>query len=246
MIRKFFTRLLLFSIAITGCLVLAAVVAAYLATQQPEFYTELRAQEFTLPQQKAAEASLRLQEQEVRRWSAKAAALQDAPDSDTMSVTITQSQLNAQLAAVKGNSRGDWQNPRIHIAQDSIEFGVEIVTPKVTCVLSAQLKPTVTPQRRLQLDLVAMRVGRLPLPIKTVLGWLPRDARLAEGDVELDLSGSSPRFLVKLADNDPKSPRVQSVTCAQGELTIEFLRPADAGGLAGGRDEARQVAANRQ
>ena len=86
------------------------------------------------------------------------------------------------------------------------------------------LKPTLTSEGRLRLDLVTARIGQLPLPLR-LLRWLPRDISRSGGDVELDLTAPTPHMRLNLSGNGSKFPSVKSIKCVDGEITIEFFAP---------------------
>jgi hypothetical protein len=247
MFRKLFVRLFLSAVAVLGIIVLTVGIAGYLALQQPAFYTDLLAQQFSSSDQTAANASFQLIGDDLRRWTDRSLALQRVqllPDSakranaslealpgdydpaqDTHSISFSEKQINAQFASQKVSRTGEWQNPRVRIGQDRIEFGFEFVTSAASCVLSAELKPTSTSDGKLRLDLLSARVGRLPIPLGTILRYLPRNACNLGSGAELNLTGATPSICLNLSDNGGKSPAVKSIECTDGEITIEFFAP---------------------
>lgn len=246
MFRKIIVRLFLCFFVLIGSVVLAVGIAGYLAIQRPAFYAELRDQAFSKSDQIAANGIF----QDVARWSDRSIALQrsqlsDAatpaigisnatvsnasvahydPIHDTFSVTFTQKQINAQFAANKASVSGQCRNPRIRIGRDRIDVACEVVTSKVNCVLSAELKPTVTADGRLRLDLLAARIGQLPIPLR-ILSWLPRNICHAGNGMDMDLTAPTPYFCLNVSDNGSKSPAIKAIQCKEGEITMEFGAP---------------------
>ncbi len=221
-------------------------IAGYLALQEPAFYSDLRAQQFSEGDQLAAKMFFQQMEKDLRLWrdrslarqgerlsdsTTPAAAIPDAfvgecdPTQDTHSISITERQINALLASDKASVRGEWQNPRIRIRQDHVDFAFEFATSKARCVFSAELKPTLSSEGRLHLDLVAVRIGKLPLPLRTIMRWVPRDVHYSGSDMEVDLTAATPHICLNLSDNNPESPSVKSIKCMESEVTIEFLVP---------------------
>jgi hypothetical protein len=252
MFRKLFVRLFLCCVALVGILVVSLCIAGYLALQQPAFYADRLAQQFSNSDQMAANASFQRVEQDLRRWTDRSVALQRAhslsdstkranaslealpleslpgdydPTQDTHSISFSEKQINAQFASQKVSRTGEWQNPRVRIGSDRIDFGFEFVTSRASCVLSAELKPTLTSDGKLRLDLLSTRVGRLPIPLGTILRCLPRNICNLGSGAELNLTGSTPSICLNLPDNGGKSPAVKSIKCTEGEITIEFFAP---------------------
>lgn len=243
MLRKLLFRLFLIAFILTGTVVATVCVAGYLALQQPGFYAELRAQEFAPAEQKTSELAFRAMEQDFKRWvegslrqqaqqanpmAANPLALVGLqpkydPTQDTHTVRVTAQQLNAQLAST--SRRGDWRNPRVRIAKDRVGVAFEVATPELSCVVAGELKPTITDDGRLRLDLLSARIGQLPLPLNTILGCLPRDIVLEDDEVELNLAPPSPHMSFKLANQREQTPRVKSIQCTEGQIAVEFAAP---------------------
>lgn len=244
MLRKFFIRLFLCVVALMSAAFLSVCIAGYLAFRQPGFYADLRAQEFTAKDQLETKTAFQLMESEFRRWKGRSVTLQrthespsDAilhgltglnkydPRHDTHSVTITERQINAQFAAAEGQSNRPLQNVRMRIGQDRLSLACEFVTSKASCVLSVETAPKLTAEGRLQLDLLSARIGSLRLPMKTLLHWLPLDARDLGSNMRLDLTGPTPCISLDTSADDPEAPSIRSVTCSEGQITVEFLAP---------------------
>lgn len=246
MVRKFFVRLFLCFVALIGIVVLSACIAGYLALQQPAFYADLCAQQFSEGDQFAAKVFFQHMEKDLRLWrdrslarqgerssdsTTPATAIRDAflgeydPTKDTHSISIRERQINALLASGKAGVSGEWRNPRIRIRQDGVDFAFELVVSKARFVLSVELKPALSSESCLRLDLMAVRIGDLPLPLSTILRWLPGDAHYSGSDIEVDLTAPTPHICLNFSDKNPESPSVKSFKCMEREVTIEFLAP---------------------
>lgn len=243
MIRNVCVGLLRCAAALTVLVLVTVCCAGYLATREPGFYVELKSQEFSSSEQKLAELKFRQLEKDFERWrehslsrqraqgpNADADSLEEPhekydPTEDMHVVSITDRQLNAMLAAAETETRGEWQKPRVRIVTDRIDVACEIVTDEVTCVACVELQPSVTGEGRLQLDIVSAQVGKLPLPLETLWSWLPKDTKMSNADVELDLTSSTPRLRWRLVEQASNSPTIRSVDCRTGEIAIKLSAP---------------------
>jgi hypothetical protein len=244
MLRKFIVRMFLCFAALMCAALLSICIAGYLAFRQPGFYADLRAQEFSASDQAKVKADFQLMESEFLRWRQQSVAFQRThaspseailrrvtslpeydPQHDTHSVTITERQINAQLTAAEGQSKHPLRNVRMRLGQNGISMACELVTSKASCVLSVDVVPTLTAEGGMQLDLLSARIGSLRLPMKTLLHWLPLNARDLGSNMRLDLTGPTPCICLDTPTVDPEAPSIRSVTCSEGKITVEFLAP---------------------
>jgi hypothetical protein len=72
---------------------------------------------------------------------------------------------------------------------------------------------------------MAVRIGDLPLPLSTILRWLPGDVHYSGSDIEVDVTAPTRHICLNLSDNNSESPSVKSIKCMEREVTIEFLAP---------------------
>jgi hypothetical protein len=245
MIRNILVRLFRCFVAFIGIVVASVSIAVYLALQQPAFYAELRSRQFSESEMRDVNASFQLMANDFRQWVSRSLVLQRGqlsdlsipaaagaalagrydPAQDTRFFSVTEEQINVRLASSNFDVSREWQNPRVQIRQECVDFAFEFVVCERRCVLSVELKPTVTLEGRLRIDLAAARVGRLPLPLKRIFSCLPRDAFRSTSDVELHLTAPTPHVYLRLSGDDPKFPAVKSIKCAESEITVEFLAP---------------------
>ncbi|MFK7819634.1 MAG: DUF2140 family protein [Planctomycetaceae bacterium] len=230
MIKKLIKRTLLVGAALAVAAILCAIVCIYLAFQQPDFYAELRTSEPAPTQNEDVEQrvanleewarkSLSLQRAKKRGENNKAAQEYD-PQTDTFSLRLSQSELNAEL---NSKSDGDVREPRIRLMENQIQVGAEIAANEKQVVFSVDLQPTVTPNSTLELDIQGARIGKLPLPLNWLLSFVG-DKKLSN-KVRLGMSGERPVFAVDLFKDERRSARVKSIKTSPGEITIEFLAP---------------------
>jgi hypothetical protein len=145
----------------------------------------------------------------------------------------TEQQLNALLASQQRGLGDGLQNARVRLGDDVIELGAELgvalgggaKTSSRSFVLSVVLQPTLTADGTLRLDIQSARAGRLPIPLRTILRWLPRPVVLTAQDATLDLNPQSPHLAVKLPRSGPDSPAIKSIRCAAGEIVVELAPP---------------------
>ena len=233
MIRKLARRAVKVGAVVFAIGVTTLVVMACLAVSEPRFYSELSESSGSTATDSAwAEKEMA----DFERWIHKSRAIQRSqarqaargemvpqpydPGTDAYEIRFTEEQLNQQLASRR---HGSMNEPRIRLLDDRMLIGAEFDL-KRRLVFSVEVCPTVTADGRLQLDIQSSRLGRLPFPLRTVLGWLTRFPDFRSGELQLDLTGPTPVFVVDLS-RGPKYPAIRSVRCTEGELAIEFKAP---------------------
>lgn len=232
MIRKIVVRTLIAAAAAFVLALIALCVAGVLAVQQPEFYTRLKAQDTTVDadelilRERAAfdewlKSSIENQRQQVASGDSKTDRYD--PSLDTHSIQITEQQLNGML--MSGLKRaGDVQNPRVCLSAGSVQLGVEVFLDGTRLVVSTSLKPLVASDGRMHFEIQSGYVGNLRIPLQTLLGLLEDEVASISGDVQLDLSGSTP-VIVLNTKQKKDSPTIQAVDCLEGQLQITFQAP---------------------
>jgi hypothetical protein len=215
-----------------------------LALQEPAFYADLRNQQFSPADQLASRAHFELVDHDYRRWQARSLALQRAQrthpaphdangaalqaydaERDTYYVTLTEAQVNARLAAAESPANREWRNLRVQFRPDCFTVAFELVTSAGSCVVSTDLKPTLTPGEYLQIAPLALRVGRLRLPLNTLLQAMPAASHALSDEVTLDLAGSTPCFRLDLTNRGPEASAVTSIQCRDGQVTLGLRAP---------------------
>jgi uncharacterized protein YpmS len=155
------------------------------------------------------------------------------PTRDVHTFRATEQQLNALLASQQRGRGEGLHNARVRLGDDAIELGAELgvalggraKNSSRSLVLSVVLQPTLTADGTLRLDIKSARAGRLPIPLRTILRWLPRPVVLPARDATLDLNPQSPHLAVKLPHSGPKSPTIKSIRCTTGEIIVELVPP---------------------
>lgn len=242
MLRKLIKRVVVITISINSVAVLALAVMGYLATLEPSYYVALRNQEFSQTDHMALEANFKLLERELSHWTHSSIERQRSqvgdlsgeapqggrdydPANDVKSVEVTQDQLNTVFSLSTSTQKGDWRNPRIRLGEDRLDFAFELAAEEFYLVLSAELQPSLMPDGRVRLDLISARIGKLRLPVQTVLSWLPLEPSYREDNLEFRLTEATPHVLVTPPDVGENSPSVKSLKCVDGKLLVELLPP---------------------
>lgn len=217
-----------------GLLVTSVCVAGYLALREPAFYRSLRQQEPTHAQVEAAGGQMQRQRDAYLHWRAQVqAAGVDRPGRDPVPVPpahvvrFRAEHLNTLLAEeTQRLAGGAIEDPRVRVTPDRVAVACGLLTPAARCVLSAELKPSLTPDGVVTLELVSAKLGSLPIPCDTLLGFFPRESHRLSGNLYLDLTAPKPRITLDLSDK-AKTLLAESIECGDGEVTVRFVaRPA--------------------
>lgn len=249
---KFLIRSVIAFVAVMALGAIGIGVAGVMAFQQPAFYADLRDHTPSQDEQALVQADMEELMQSLEVWSRLSLARQTAahrvqgdkkgdfpvallmgdqavmggeaydPAADVRIVTVTQDQLNAALASEK---QGDLKLPRIQIRKDCFRVGCELDSGNVSCVLTVDFRMTATEDGDVRLDIVGGQVGKLPIPLKTFLKYLPDDLSGKDDDIEVNLSGKHPHLLVRLGQKDRPYPTIRSVETTDGEITFAIAAP---------------------
>jgi hypothetical protein len=154
------------------------------------------------------------------------------PTRDVYVFRATEQQLNSLLAGQEHSAGDSLQNVRVRLSEGGAELGAEIradlggaKSSSRTLVLSMVLQPTLTADGTLRLDIQSARVGRLPIPLRTILRCMPRPIVYSAHDADLDLNPESPHLALKLPRSDSATPTIKSIHCLRGEIVVELLPP---------------------
>lgn len=233
MFRKLVKRLFLLGLGLFGLGLVVVLVSAYLVHQEPSFYAELSGLT-EVPE--THEEDFKRRVVDFEKWATRSISMQRArqqgstdpavrdynPSSDTYVWRLSETELNAEL---NSKAAGDVRDPRVRLLENRMQVGVEVSTGESGFVLSVELAPEVTADGMLHLEIQSGRLGKLPLPLGWMLGFVPKGKRLSSGEARLDLNGPKPVFIVDLFKGQPRSTKVKSINCASGELLVEFQAP---------------------
>lgn len=217
-------RLIRVVVVLVGLVTATAAVACYLALQEPAFYSDLHKHPPTANEVKAAKTRLEQVRADYVLWRRRLQLDQPIdPALAVHEVRFSDAHLNAVLASETISlAGGALEDPRLRVTPGGIDFACGVVTPVARCVFSAELTPELTPDGVLTLRLESARIGRLPLPCQTLVGFLPRERSRLSGSLYLDLTATKPLITLDLADK-AKTLLAQSVECSEGELAVRFV-----------------------
>lgn len=247
--RKLLIRSVIVCIALFVVGACSVGIALVLACSKPGFYTQLQGQTLTAEEEQQLQAEMQTRLQSLEIWAAMSAAKADAaeqgqpfpfrpqavahiggdPDLDyaapRQTLTITEAELNGILQSQRA---GDVRAPRVQILEDRVRVGCEIDTGSLSCVATIDLNVVHTEENELRFDILGGQIGRLPIPLKTLLKSLPAKMVKGSKDVEFNLSADTPHLLLKLDRPNRPLPRLQSVQATDGQILIDFSAPVPA------------------
>ncbi|MEM6799093.1 MAG: hypothetical protein AAF589_06225 [Planctomycetota bacterium] len=148
-------------------------------------------------------------------------------DESTYSVSLQQKHLNALLQKECGSLGRDVRDPRVSLGGDVIRLAVTVTTPATEVVLSCDLKPVQAAAAGLSFELHSVRIGRLPLPDKTLLRQYLQFNPKMPREFELDVTGEHPTLTLKTMPRDADL-LVDDIRVANGELHVTFRRSHEA------------------
>lgn len=229
MIRKIIVRTFFVSAAVMCLVVASGLLAGYLAFQQPGFYATLRSQNVDLE----SENELKQQASDLQQWVRNSLTTQrmqgvnDAeaydPANDTHTIQLSERHLNAFLVS-RDTGAGGMQHPRICLEQDSVRLGAEFDFDNTKLVFSAAVKPVVAANGRLHFEVQSGHVGRLRIPLNTLLSLMDSNVKQLSNGVELQINGGNPTFILNPRFG-PNAPKIQSIDCQNGQLAVTFQAP---------------------
>ncbi|MEL6110483.1 MAG: hypothetical protein AAFU85_31125, partial [Planctomycetota bacterium] len=159
----------------------------------------------------------------LRASSAKQ-RLQDADEApaEHRVICVTQDRMNAWLS-LSDQQGNELERVRVRMLQDRIRVAAEL--PALGGVISCDFRLT-GDQDQLRLELLGARIGRLPVPIATLLRWLPDDAIPSDGKTQVSLDSDPPLLLWDLIDAPDVRPIVHKIESVDGAVEITIGAPA--------------------
>lgn len=152
----------------------------------------------------------------------------DTQSLDAWSSRVTADQINAWLATRLATdfpavARAGFRQPRVMIDAESVTVAVRSKIGKIDGVLSVAVRPYVTAEGELAIDIQSAKMGRLTLPMEGVAAKV-RDARLERfAPVRWSQTESRSVLLLDLdrvADTSERDLRLTGVDLRDGELLI--------------------------
>ena len=252
MVSRILLKLFFATVCFVVLVVTSLSAAAYLAFSTPSFYAELLDQPIEPAGAVAIEERLEAMRMEFVRWRQQSLAFQIEqrklaevdraeanregdvpqpapkydPDKDLFTIRITEDEINAVLAAEADNrGKEDLSNPRIRIEEDQVQVAFTVASPVGELVLSAAFAPEQPEAGDLKLQITSASVGRLPLPLSTVVQYLPKKEAALKGDLMLDTTGKLPSLVLRSDGRDNEVAAPKSIRCVAGEIVVELMAP---------------------
>ena len=151
--------------------------------------------------------------------------LHRSPDvtQDTISVSLTQRQLNAWLNQELGAGDDELPRPHIAIQEGMIRFAMTLATPATEVVVSCDFELAKTNQTDLTLELHALRIGRLPAPAMAILKQYMRFEPELPTGLTLNLEGERPALSIDFSPHDAQL-LLQDLSVTDGKLHLTLRR----------------------
>ncbi len=249
MIRKLLVRLFLASVASVAMVGIGIGICVWLAIQPTPEYSRLLKHQFTAEDQQQADQRFQQLGQSIDRWSSQSEwlAKQAKPPTNpqqssllSLAKALTQPAINSQrrieisqddLNAVLSSTRfsGDQlKDVRVRIANDRILLAGRLESGEFpTMFLSLDLRLRVQPDGKLQIALLNSRVGRLTLPLASLLR-LVRDEIRTDDQLEIDLDSTPITLTINPGKAPTGTPRLKQISSDDGKLIIDLTAPAEA------------------
>lgn len=145
---------------------------------------------------------------------------------DTFVLSLTERHLNAYLNKELNSKGGDLQRPLVSLQDDTVRFAATLVTSVAEVALSCDFQLSKTQQTDLIFELQAVRVGKLPVPAKTILKQCMRTNPVLPQGIELNADGDRPTLTFTAMPDDGKL-QLDDLHIADGVIELTFRRTAD-------------------
>ncbi|WP_166819916.1 hypothetical protein [Thalassoroseus pseudoceratinae] len=200
-------------------LAMAACGAIFWALWQvPEFYTQAAS---TVP------SDPKTRQQEAKELVQTTTGLvNDINHSDRWTATFEQSQVNSWV--VEELQRPEFaklvpdgiRDPRVLMQTDVLRLGFRMKYKAWDGIASVIVRPWVTSDLRLALEVEQIRAGLIPIPLEETLHELTQDIEEAGFDVEWRQSNGHDVAIIDLASNPKRAIQLESVKVVDGAVQI--------------------------
>lgn len=213
------TRRRRFGYVVLGLLVALGIAAGLLfwaSKQVPDFYEEtIQANEDPVLRQQSAKEFV----QQTMQFA------EEVKNADSWSQEFTQHQINSWLIEdfqkkyAKHIPR-NISNPRIRLTEKTVQLGFKLEHPKYQGVISFRLKPFVTEDRKLAIEIESIRAGLIPVPLDEVIEQVKK--RLPKNKWQLEWSHINGHdvILVDLVGQAKNQPQLESVEVIEKAIRI--------------------------
>lgn len=176
-------------------------------------------------------------ELEARRLAAKHLVqettnlINDIEHSDEWSATFKQSDVNSwfleelRQAKYKDVIPKGVSDPRLAIRDGFLQLGFRFQRKGWNGIVSLQLKPWIQDENRLAIEIEAIRAGIVPMPLEEMLHELSQQLVDKGWEVTWSHANGNDVAVINLnKQRNPKSPVLESLTIAEGEVRIRGHR----------------------
>ena len=186
--------------------------------QVPEFYTQAASSVSKDPEVRQQEAKELVQ--------ATTGLVNDINHSDRWTATFQQSQVNSWV--VEELRRPEYaklipdgiRDPRVLIQTDVIQVGFRMKYKAWDGIASVFVRPWVTEDFRLALEVEQIRAGLIPIPLEETLHELTQEIEEAGFDVEWRQSNGNDVAIIDFGSNPRRPIRLESIQVLDGAVEI--------------------------
>lgn len=210
------------------CVVLVLGIIAgglfWAADRVPEFYREALDRPVTAEQQKQEAVEL------VQRTEILAEQV-EKPGEWTQ--TFTESQINSWLATELVDKYGEElpeeiSDPRVRIEADRLLVGFRYDGEDYQGIISLALEPKLTGPRQVTIDVLSLKAGAVPVPIKTVLEEVDPTLSDPDWNVELNAKGDGAEVIVQFLGDLAVEAQLTAISLDENGIRISGSTESDA------------------
>lgn len=157
--------------------------------------------------------------------------INDIKHSDEWSATFKQDQVNSWfLEELRQSKYRDVipegvSDPRLVIHEGYLQMGFRFQRKGWNGIVSLQLKPWIEGQNQLAIEIESIRAGIVPIPLEEMLHQLTQKLVDEGWEVKWNHANGHDVAIINLnKDRDPKTPVLESLTVAEGEVRIHGHR----------------------
>lgn len=185
-----------------------------------------------------AQASAKLPDAPAERQRAAKHLVQETTDlinnikhADEWSATFKETEINSWfLEELRQKKYEDIvpegvSDPRLAIHEGVVQLGFRVQRKGWSGIVSLRLKPWVESENHLAVEIAAIHAGIVPIPLEEMLQDLTRQFVRAGWDVTWNHANGNDVVIIDLnKKKDPKSPVLEAVTVAEGEVHVRGRR----------------------
>ncbi|MCA9198171.1 MAG: hypothetical protein KDA87_11555 [Planctomycetales bacterium] len=247
MIGKLIVRSILACMALVGVGIVTIVACLWLATRPPASSANLMSQSFSKEDFQQLTDDLQQLEQYFMACQVKtnpkpvrskfdtlvvASALNDLETTVRQKGLVNQdgnialSQKRINMILSQSDKKGlDGDKVRLKVTDNELNLvGRVHLQASKPFYFTATIHPDVTVDGHLKLELRKVYLGRLRLPVNTLLSLLPNDWSLSDNDLTFHHHANPPHLIVHSPKTGTRFPKLESIRCQDGTLVLEPSR----------------------